>query len=160
VITKDDIENGETNYESQHAMGTQGGIGRGYRYVKYPRLKRIDRWWSNPREFERQWFVDGVEHPTLEAALFALNLPVFLTAEEKAALERIPDEYVSYHAVWAEIAGEPVPQIIERGTPVEHANWLLDSLRNKGMIEFLPTPKGIPQLRRTAAARSEKSDHK
>ena len=61
MITKDDIEKAEANYESQHAMGSRGGIGRGYRYVNYPRLKRIDRWWANPRELERRWFVDGVE---------------------------------------------------------------------------------------------------
>jgi hypothetical protein len=153
MITKDDIEKAEANYESQHAMGSRGGIGRGYRYVKYPRLKRIDRWWANPQELERRWFVDGVEYETLEPALAALNIPPVLNPEEKAALERIPDEYVPYHAIWAEIAGEPVPQIIEHGTAVERAYMLLESLRNRGMIEFYPQPKSIPLLRRTAAGR-------
>jgi hypothetical protein len=159
MITKDDIENSEAQYESQHAMGSRGGIGRGYRYVKYPRLKRIDRWWANPRELERQWYVDGVEHPTLESAVAALNIPIVLNPEEKAALERIPDEYVPYHAIWAEIAGEPVPQIIENGTAVHRAYTLLESLRAKGMLEFQPAPKGVPLLRRTAAGSLERSDH-
>lgn len=148
MITAADIEGAECFSDAHYNMGfdergRQKGYGYGYRFTKYPRLQFIDRaYYNTENRHTRTWYVDGLECADLAAAIEALNVPPVLTDDEKAALERIPPEFMSYRGLIDQLAGGKNPDgAIMPDTPHSKAHHLIDGLRNKGVVEMGKAPE-------------------
>lgn len=122
--------------------GRQKGYGYGYCFTNFPRLRFIDRVYKTEgNRRTRTWYVDGAECADLPAAIAALNKPAVLTDDERAALERIPVEFVDLRKMEDQLAGCEHPEgAIEPGTPHAIATDLIHRLRAKGAVELGKQP--------------------
>lgn len=80
--------------QTMHLNGGSEWFGYAYQCVEHPRLQRLDRYLRKDRSVESTWSADGVDHVDLQAALDALQTPPVLTEDERAALARVPAEFV------------------------------------------------------------------
>ena len=62
--------------------------------IEQPRLSRYDRYDRKTRSHESTWKVDGIDQPSFEAALAALDTPPIFSDAELQELEKVTDEWV------------------------------------------------------------------
>lgn len=141
MITAADLEGESFRNDAHYNMG-KAGYGYGYRSINYPRLRFIDKTYRQEQRTTRTWYVDGAECPSYEDAIEALNKPPVLTDEEKATLEKIPQEFVDARKLANTLAGcEREGARLEPGTPHYSVRLILTSLHDKGVIEYGRNPE-------------------
>lgn len=107
-----------TTRETAHYNGGKEWFGYGGQCIQEPRLGYIDRYYRATRDRVRTWKVDGQDCADADAAWAALQVPVVVTDEERAALKIIGDEPADYRRA------------------IDHE--ITHFLRAKGLIEYGP----------------------
>lgn len=119
--------------EEAHYNGGEAFFAYSHRCIEQPRLVRYDRYECKGRSVTSTWRVDGIAHPSLAAAVEALNTPPVFDAEELAYLATLPTEWTK----------KTIPNNID---------WVVNQrTKDKGGIEWRDghyriTPTGIAAL--------------
>lgn len=122
--------------EEAHYNGGEAFFAYSHRCIEQPRLVRYDRYERKGRSVTSTWKVDGIDQPSLAAAVEALNTPPVFDAEELAYLATLPTEWTK----------KTVPNNID---------WVVNQrTKDKGGIEWRDgsyriTPLGIAALAAT-----------
>jgi hypothetical protein len=136
-----DIGKVRFTHTAHYNMG-KAGYGNGWRCIEEPRLGVIDLVYrpapAHPDgKIVRTWSVDGVDCPSLDAALDALMKPPELTDDEKRVLDLIPQEFAPLRVVEDDLAGCSNPKgAIMPDTPHSRVIGWIGSLAAKGKVEY------------------------
>lgn len=79
--------------EATHYNGGDVFFAYLHRCVEQPRLSRYDRYERKDQSVKSTWRADGIDHPTIEAAIEALNTPPVFDAAELAFLSAAPQDW-------------------------------------------------------------------
>lgn len=135
-LTKADAANWRMR-ESTHYNGGKVFFAYLHRCIEQPRLSRFDKYWTKTRSVESTWRTDGIDHPSMEAAIEALNTPPTFDAEELAFLAACPTEFT------------------KKGPPGS-INWEVNErVVNKGAVEWEKGSYRITVLGRSALTQTD-----
>lgn len=105
-----------------------------YRCVEQPRLSRFDRYEKKTRKVISTWRADGIDMPSMEDAIEALNTPPTFDADEIAFLRNVPTEFTDIR---------------------EGLDWTLNErVQNKAAVEWERGKCRITETGRAAVAKS------
>lgn len=82
--------------EVAHLNGGKEWFGYIHRCNQHPRLTRMDKYIRKTRAVESTWRVDGNPVASLAAAAELLSTPYKPSADERALLAEVPDEYMRF----------------------------------------------------------------
>jgi hypothetical protein len=92
MLTKADASNWHMR-EGAHYNGGKEFFAYMHRCVEQPRLSRFDKYIRKDQSIQSTWRTDGIDQPTMEAAIEALNTPPTFDAEELAFIATCPPEF-------------------------------------------------------------------
>ncbi len=91
-LTKADAANWRMR-EAAHYNGGKEFFAYMHRCVEQPRLSRFDKYIRKTQAVESTWRTDGVDYPSTDAAIEALNTPPAFDEEELSFLAACPEEW-------------------------------------------------------------------